>query len=157
MSVQDPASSFGAPGGAWEFVFWAKARSGEETCARTSRTRSTTKAAAPRTWFILARTRGPPVVTGRVKVSRSRSPTTVPPAADERILHERTVPYHPEDRPWGSKSQDFREDQEHRPLPLRWSAVTLRRSQLFRREEDAWETVGGDLPGRTSKRCARNS
>src|SRR5215211_5439940 len=65
MSVQDPASSFGAPGGAWDVAFWARARSGEVTGARTSKTRSVIKVAAPRTRFILDRTRGSPLLTGR--------------------------------------------------------------------------------------------
>src|SRR5215211_3208375 len=54
MSVQEPAFSFGAPGGA----SWAAARSGEDTGESSSRI---SNAAAPLTRFILTRTRGSPL------------------------------------------------------------------------------------------------
>src|SRR5215211_3861579 len=50
----------------------------------------------------------------------------MPPEADEGILHERAVPYHPEDRLPGPMSWDHAEDSKHQPLPLRWGGVTLR-------------------------------
>jgi hypothetical protein len=53
-------------------------------------------------------------------------PTTVPLAADERILHERAIPYHPEDRLPGAIPWEQGEDSKHRPLPLRWGGVRLR-------------------------------
>src|SRR5215212_9035355 len=55
MSVHDPASSFGAPGGAWDSVFWAEAAG-----AKTSKIRSVMKVAAPLKMFVLARTRSSP-------------------------------------------------------------------------------------------------
>src|SRR5215211_5043150 len=55
MSVHDPASSFGAPGGAWDSVFWAEAAG-----AKSSKIRSAMKVTAPLKMFVLARTRSSP-------------------------------------------------------------------------------------------------
>src|SRR5918995_326499 len=88
----------------------------------------------------------------------------MPPAADDGILHERSVPYHPEDRLPRSLSWDYREEPGHRPLPLRRGGVTLRvvfalsarggcvgdrRRKLTREDLEAMrqEFVVGDISG----------
>jgi hypothetical protein len=62
MSVQEPAFSFGAPGGASGVFSWAAARSGEDTGERSSKIKNAIEVAAPLTGFILIRTRGSPLL-----------------------------------------------------------------------------------------------
>src|SRR5215208_3903971 len=85
MSAHDPASSFGAPGGAP--FSWAAARWGAG--ASISRIESAIRVAALLTRTNLARTRCTPLLlsAGR-KTSGPFSPY------NEGILHERTVAYH---------------------------------------------------------------
>src|SRR5215213_3034048 len=95
MSAHDPASSFGAPGGASAVFSWATALSREDPATSTSRIRKATRVAALFTRSILTRTRCSPLpLTGRTKHSPSAPPTTTPVAPDDGILHERSVPYH---------------------------------------------------------------
>src|SRR5215208_6860261 len=137
MIVQEPAFSFGAPGGASGVFSWATARSSENTGKR-SKIRNAIDVAAPLTGFILTRTRCSPLPRYPALLS-----TTVPPTAYEGILHERAFPYHLENSLERSTSWDRWEDSQHKPLLLLWGAVTLGVVPALRREEDAWETVGG--------------
>src|SRR5215213_11416803 len=72
MSVQDPASSLGAPGGAWEAVSWATARSGGDTGATNSKTRNVIDVKAPLRRFIHARTRSSPLPRSPLQRCRRR-------------------------------------------------------------------------------------
>src|SRR5215212_10597174 len=91
MSAHDPASSFGAPGGAP--VSWAAARWGAG--ASISRMESAIRAAALLTRNILARTRCTPLLlSAGGKTSGPFSPYNDAEGDDEGILHEWTVAYH---------------------------------------------------------------
>src|SRR5918999_2381912 len=61
MSVQEPAFSFGAPGGASGVFSWATALPGEDTVERSSKIRNAIEVAAPLTGVILTRTRCSPL------------------------------------------------------------------------------------------------
>src|SRR5215213_10273534 len=151
MSVHDPASSFGAPGGA--SVSWA-----EDTGAKTSKTRSVMKVAAPLKMFVLARTRSSPSdnrpdgdLRSALPLQRSAGGGRGYFARERRFLPPRRV-----------TSRVFVEGicgKVHSPdrCLCRGMGLGLGRSQLFRREEDAWETVGGGWKGRTWRLCARSS
>src|SRR5918994_905624 len=151
MSVHDPASSFGAPGGAWDSAFWAEA-----TGAKTSKSKM--KVTAPLKRFILARTRSSPSdyrpdegLRTALPLQRSTGGGRWYFARERRFLPPRRV-----------TSRIFVRGicgMMRSPSRCRCGGVGLGlgRSLLFRREEGAWETVGGDWKGRTWRLCARSS
>src|SRR5919112_1457915 len=150
MSVHDPASSFGAPGGAWDSAFWADA-----TGAKTSKSKM--KVTAPLKRFILARTRSSPSdnrpdegLRTALPLQRSAGGGRGYFARERRFLPPRRVTSRNFVRGIGGKM--------HSPDRCRygWGGVGFGSSLLFRREEDAWETVGGGWKGRTWRLCARS-
>src|SRR3954453_20734900 len=89
MSTHEPASSFGAPGGAsWAAALWREG-------ATTSRIESAIRVATLLTRTILARTRSSPLpsTAGR-RPPGPFSPYNEAAGGDRSILHERTVAYH---------------------------------------------------------------
>src|SRR5215211_5100845 len=159
MSVQDPASSFGAPGGAWDSVSCAAAPPGQDTSARASKNRSAIEVAAPLRRSILVRTRAllylddrpdenlPAVLPlqrcrrRRTRVFCTRGPSLTIPKTASNDRHRGIV------------------GKIHSINHCRCCGVGLGLgwSVLFRREEDAWETVGGGWSERTWRPCARSS
>jgi len=103
------------------------------------------KVAATLTRFILARTRGSPLITGPDESPRAALPL-------QRCRRRRTMVFCTRDPSLTTPKTDFRDlcrgiiEKNLGTDRCRCGGVGLRLgwSPLFRREEDAWETVGGN-------------